>query len=119
MRSEHARPGRVTGRAALSLAALAASLVAGACAPSSTPAPLAAECTVEVRNGSRATMEVTAFGRTKMPLGALRPGERTTFTELCRVERVSVRGVPSDGGEPIWVVAVMRAGHVVSVSLDV
>ena len=92
-------------------------LLAG-CATSSTPAPLETQCEVEVRNESGTAMNVTAFGRNKMELGRLAQGERATFTELCRVERVSVRGVPDGGGDPVWVVVIMKAGKVVRLVLE-
>lgn len=91
-----------------------------ACAPSTTPAPLSAECEVEVWNESGATLTVTAFGRDKIELGRVDPGGRVRFTELCRVERVSVRGGFVDGSsdrDPLWGVAVMRPGAVTSVAL--
>lgn len=92
----------------------------GACAPSTTPAPVSAECEVEVWNESGALLSVTAFGRDKMELGRVDPGGQVRFTELCRVERVSVRGgfvgEPS-GRDPLWVVVVMRPGRVARVAL--
>jgi hypothetical protein len=103
-----------------SLSLIALAFAAGACAPSTTPAPVSAECEVEVWNESGAVLSVTAFGRDKMELGHVDPGERVRFTELCRVERVSVRGGfvddPSDR-DPLWAVAIMRSGRVVRVAL--
>ena len=87
------------------------------CTPSDTPAPLETPCEVEVVNRSDGAMDVTAFGRTIMELGTVGPEDSARFSELCRVERVSVRGVPVGGGDAIWIVAIMRVGGVVSVDL--
>lgn len=92
--------------------------LAVACAPSLAPAPLDSECTVAVRNASEHVLEVTAFGRRKVPLGRLAPGRETRFGELCRVERVSIRGVPEGGGDPIWIVTILEVGEVVDAVLE-
>ena len=114
------REGRGTVRPARLLSVIALALASGACAPSTTPAPVSAECEVEVWNESGAALSVTAFGRDKIELGQVDPGEQVRFTELCRVERVSVRGGFVDGPsdrDPLWVVAVMRPGGVTRVAL--
>ena len=72
---------------------------------------------MEVHNFAEVALDMTAFGRDKMELGRIEPGAVATFTELCRVERVSVRGVPVGGGSPMWVTAIMREGEVVRVAL--
>lgn len=108
----------MTAFRALSLIALVCG--AGACTPSTTPAPVSAECDVEVWNESGAVLRVTAFGRDKMELGRVDPGEQVRFKELCRVERVSVRGGFVEGPpdrDPLWAVAVMRPGRVARVAL--
>jgi len=92
-------------------------VLALSCAPPPPPGPITAECQVEVHNLTGGVLVMTAFGRDKMELGPVEPGAYATFTELCRVERVSVRGAPVDGGDPIWVTAIMREGKVVRVAL--
>ena len=93
-------------------------VLALSCAPPPPPGPVSSECQVEVHNRTGVDLDMTAFGRDKMELGRVEPGAHATFTELCRVERVSVRGVPMGEGEPMWVTAIMREGSVARVALE-
>jgi len=88
------------------------------CNPSPPHAPISDECSAEVHNDTEVALIVTAFGRDKTELGRVEPGESTTLRELCRVDRVPVRGTPMDSSlDPIWEVAVFWAGETVHVRL--
>ena len=108
-------------RARCPFAAALLAAVLSACNPSPPHAPVSEECRAEVRNETAVALNVTAFGRDKMDLGRVEPGEHVMFTELCRVERVPVRGTAADPGvdlEPVWVVVVFWAGETVRVELE-
>ena len=109
-----------TSRQAALLTSLAIPVVLAACTPSPPQAPVSAECRAEVHNETGVLLDVTAFGRDKLELGRVEPGGFVTFTELCRVERVPVRGAPTnglEGADPVWAVVVLWPGETVRIRL--
>jgi hypothetical protein len=101
--------------------ATAAVIIAlSACNPAPPHAPISDLCEAEIRNDTDVALFITAFGRDKIELGRVEPGEVAILSELCRVERVPVRGTPADAGvgsDPVWEVVVFWAGETVRVSL--